>query len=105
MSLGRRSLGPSWRQPIVRTVATVGEGGDELVAALDSHHEWLVAHGELEARRTHRAEREIEAIAVASLRARLGGLAGGEALSSLAKRVAAGETDPYTAADQLTEGL
>jgi LAO/AO transport system kinase len=105
MSLGRRALGPSWRQPIVRTVATRGEGGEDLVAALASHHEWLVAQGELEARRIRRATREIEAIAVAALRSRLGGLAGGETLAGLAKQVAAGETDPYTAADQLTSGL
>ncbi|MFL6121913.1 methylmalonyl Co-A mutase-associated GTPase MeaB [Actinophytocola sp.] len=105
LSLGRRELGPSWRQPIVRTVATTGEGADELLAALDGHHEWLVAQGELEARRVRRASREIEAIAVASLRARLGGVRGGEVLSGLAKQVAAGETDPYTAADQLTKGF
>jgi LAO/AO transport system kinase len=105
MSLGRRELGPSWRQPIVRTVASAGEGVDELVAALESHHEWLVSHGELEVRRVRRAVREIEAIAVTALRARLGSVHGGEVLSRLAKQVAAGETDPYAAADQLTETL
>jgi LAO/AO transport system kinase len=105
MSLGRRELGPSWRQPIVSTVATTGDGADELVTALDDHHEWLVSHGELETRRTRRASREIEAIAVAGLRARLGGVHGGEALTRLAKQVSAGEMDPYTAADQLTDGL
>jgi LAO/AO transport system kinase len=105
LSLGRRESGPSWRQPIVRTVATTGEGADGLMTALEGHHEWLVAHGELEARRIRRASREIEAIAVASLRTRLGGMSGGEALSGLAKQVAAGETDPYTAADQLTGEL
>ena len=64
-----------------------------------------LAHGELEIRRVRRAEREIEAIAVTALRARLGSVHGGEALSRLAKQVAAGETDPYAAADQLTETL
>ncbi len=105
MSLGRRELGPSWRQPVVRTVASASEGVEDLVAALDSHRDWLVAHGELEVRRIRRAEREIEAIAVTALRARLGSVHGGEALSRLAKQVAAGETDPYAAADQLTETL
>lgn len=104
MSLGRRELGPSWRQPIVPTVATTGSGADELLAALDGHHEWLMSHGELETRRIRRAAGEIEAIAVAFLRARLGGVRG-EALARLAKQVAAGETDPYTAADQLTGDL
>ncbi|TDV54038.1 LAO/AO transport system kinase [Actinophytocola oryzae] len=105
MSLGRRESGPSWRQPIVRTVATTGEGGADLLTALDGHHEWLVAHGELAERRVRRAAREIEAIAVTALRARLGGLRGGEALGRLAKRVVTGETDPYTAADELSGGV
>ncbi|MCA1654994.1 MAG: methylmalonyl Co-A mutase-associated GTPase MeaB [Pseudonocardiaceae bacterium] len=100
LSLGRRSRGPSWRQPIVRTVASAGEGVDELMSALERHQDWLVSHGELSARRIRRAEKEIEAIAVAELRARLGGVRG-EALAQLAKQVAAGETDPYAAADQL----
>jgi len=104
IALGRREMGPSWRQPIVRTVASDGEGADDLVAALDAHRDWLESHGELETRRVRRAEREIEEIAVAALRTRLGGVRG-TALAGLAKQVAAGETDPYTAADQLAEGL
>lgn len=101
IALGRRETGPSWRQPIVRTVATAGQGGDELMAALDAHHDWLVAHGELAARRGRRARREVEEIAVRELRARLGGVRGGETLDRLAERVAAGDLDPYTAADEL----
>ena len=102
ISLGRRETGPSWRQPIVRTVALAGEGVEDLAAALESHREWLVSHGELAARRARRAEGEIEAIAVAALRTRLG--VGQEALARLAERVAAGELDPYAAADKLTAG-
>jgi len=104
ISLGRREMGPSWRQPIVRTVASAGEGVDELVAALDGHRDWLESHGELSARRVRRAAREIEAIAVAALRARLGGVRGGAALTKLAKQVAEGATDPYAAADLLADG-
>jgi len=105
ISLGRRSLGPSWRQPIVRTVATSGDGAAELVSALDAHHDWLVSHGELTTRRETRARREIEAIAVRELRARLGGVRGGEVLDRLAEQVAAGSLDPYAAADELTGKL
>ena len=101
ISLGRRELGPSWRQPIVRTVASAGEGVADVLAALDAHRAWLESHGELTVRRETRAAREIEAIAVASLRARFAG-PGGSAVASLAKRVAAGELDPYAAADLLT---
>jgi LAO/AO transport system kinase len=100
ISLGRRELGPSWRQPIVRTVASAGEGVEDLTEALDAHHDWLVSHEHLVLRRTRRAEREIEAIAVAALRSRLG--VGREALTAVASRVAAGELDPFAAADELT---
>jgi len=100
ISLGRRETGPSWRQPIVRTVASAGEGIEALTEALDAHGDWLTSHGELAARRVRRAEREIEAIAVAALRARLG--VGQGDLAGLARQVAAGELDPFAAADRLT---
>ena len=106
ISLGRRDReGPSWRPPIVKTVAARGEGVTELVEAIDAHHAWMTEYGELERRRAHRAASEVEAIAVAQLRSRIGDLRGGAALEQLAKRVAIGELDPYGAADHLIEGL
>ncbi|TDP97605.1 methylmalonyl Co-A mutase-associated GTPase MeaB [Labedaea rhizosphaerae] len=106
ISLGRKEIrGPSWRQPIVRTIATKAEGIPELLDAIDAHASWMTDHGELEGRRTHRAATEVEAIAVAGLRARLGSVHGGDALDQLAKRVVAGELDPYAAADQLIDQL
>ena len=65
----------------------------------------MTEHGELTRRRTARAGAEVEAIAVASLRDRIGDLRGGDALARLAERVSAGELDPYTAADSLIEAL
>jgi LAO/AO transport system kinase len=62
-------------------------------------------HGELQARRERRAAAEIEAIAVGVLRGRMGTLHGGAALSALAARVAAGDLDPYAAADDLLKGI
>jgi LAO/AO transport system kinase len=106
ISLGRREVpGPSWRQPILKTVASRNQGIDEVVAAIAEHHGWMSQHGELEARRQRRAEAEIEAIAVERLRERLGDVRGGTALPGLAKSVAAGELDPYAAADRLVEAL
>ncbi|HEV7450011.1 MAG TPA: methylmalonyl Co-A mutase-associated GTPase MeaB [Pseudonocardiaceae bacterium] len=106
ISLGRRDkAGPSWRPPIVRTVATRSEGIDELVGAIEQHRDWMIGHGELDARRQRRAEAEIEAIALAQLRAKLGDLGRGSdlsgALPGLAKRIIVGELDPYRAADEL----
>jgi LAO/AO transport system kinase len=106
ISLGRREReGPSWRIPIVRTVASRGEGLDDVIEAVDGHHTWMAEHGELERRRTARASAEVEAIALAQLRDRIGDLRGGDALEQFAKRVMAGELDSYSAADTLIANL
>ena len=106
ISLGRNGIeGPAWRQPVVRTVASKQEGIPEVVAALEAHRVWMSEHGELERRRTARAAAEVEAIALAQLRDRIGDLRGGDALEQVAKRVMSGELDPYTAADSLIESL
>ncbi|MDQ2791718.1 MAG: methylmalonyl Co-A mutase-associated GTPase MeaB [Actinomycetota bacterium] len=102
ISLGRQgTAGPSWRPPIVRAVATRAEGIDDLVGAIEQHRAWMVGHGELDARRQRRAEVEIEAIALAQLRGKLGDVLRGSALPGLAKRVVVGELDVYRAADEL----
>jgi LAO/AO transport system kinase len=43
----------------------------------------------------------VAAIALATLRERMGGLPGDARIDGLAARVAAGELDPYSAADEL----
>jgi LAO/AO transport system kinase len=90
-----------WKPPIVTTVATAGDGIADLTAAIDAHWSWLDSSGERDRRRRARAREEIAAIAVAALRQRMGGLPGDSRLDSLAARVAAGELDPYSAADEL----
>jgi LAO/AO transport system kinase len=87
-----------WRPPVVRTVAVRGEGVDDLVAALDAHRAWLDVSGDRARRHRARAVAEIEAVTLEQVRRRLGGL---PAVGLLADRVAAGELDPYRAADEL----
>ena len=100
-SLGDKRDPDRWRPPIVRTVASRGEGIDDVVEALDKHAAWMGATGELPRRRRARAASEVEAIAVTALRERLGDLRGGEILQTLADQVVAGTLDPYAAADEL----
>ncbi|GAA4694888.1 methylmalonyl Co-A mutase-associated GTPase MeaB [Nocardioides conyzicola] len=95
----------AWTPPILKTVAQSGLGIDEVAAEIERHRAWLRASGELEVRRTRRARDEIEAIAVTSLRKRWGDVHGRSELDGLAAAVAAGESDPYAAADELLEGL
>jgi LAO/AO transport system kinase len=94
-----------WRPPIVKTVASKAEGLDEVVAEIDRHHDWLTSSGELAVRRTRRARDEIEAIALTALRARWGDVHGRSELDDLAQQVAAGESDPYAAAETLLAEL
>jgi LAO/AO transport system kinase len=91
----------------VKTVAARDRdnGIDEVLAKIDAHCGWLESSGEGRRRRVERAAREVEAIALASLRARMGDVHGSAALGALAQAVVAGETDPYTAADDLVAQL
>jgi LAO/AO transport system kinase len=95
-----------WKPPIVSTAAAASDraGLDDLVERIGQHQAWLDSSGELAARRQTRAREEIAAIAVAVLRERMGALPGDQRMAELAVRVAAGETDPYTAADELVSG-
>ncbi|MDF0375674.1 MULTISPECIES: methylmalonyl Co-A mutase-associated GTPase MeaB [Streptomyces] len=100
------SRGPGdWRPPIVKTVAARGEGLDEVVEALEKHRAWMEERGVLAERRTARAAREVETIAVTALRERIADLHGDRRLDALAERIVAGGLDPYAAADELVAGL
>jgi LAO/AO transport system kinase len=92
-----------WRPPIVQTVASTGQGVDEVVEKIDAHRGWLESSGELRNRRVRRARDEIEAIAVTSLRRRWGDVLARTELDELAEKVVAGACDPYAAADSLLE--
>jgi LAO/AO transport system kinase len=54
VDLGDRSEPGSWRAPVVRAVATTGDGVDDVVAAIEEHRAWLGSDG-LTARRVRRA--------------------------------------------------
>ncbi len=105
LSLGDRRTDEGWRVPVVKTVASRGEGVDDVVDEVERHGAWLADTGRLEQRRRDRAADEVEAIALTVLRSRMGDLRGGGSLERLAADVVAGTTDPYTAADDLVSGL
>ena len=104
LSLGDRNS-ERWKPPIVKTVASKGQGADDVLGALHEHAEWLERTGELQRRRRARAADEIEALAVGMLRDRMGDLRGGTTLDRLADKVVAGALDPYAAADELVAAV
>jgi LAO/AO transport system kinase len=93
-----------WRPEIVETIATKGEGIDELWAAIEKHRAYQEERGLLEARRRRRIERELKEIVAERYRARVDREAEG-LLRELTQKVAARELDPYAAADRLMSAL
>ena len=89
----------AWKPPIVTTVATSGEGVDELVRQLDRHWAWLADSGERDRRRLARARDEVEALAFGAVRGRL------RVPDELAARVADGSRTPHEAAEELLASI
>jgi LAO/AO transport system kinase len=100
IGMGRRDEA-SWKPRIVSTTALKNEGIGELAEKIDKHWAWLDDSGEGDARRRARAREEISAIAIAELRRRVDALPGEWRLDALADKVARGEIDPFTAADEV----
>lgn len=95
----------AWKPPIEMTVASRGEGIEGVVKAIDTHREHLDASGELAGRRRIRARVEVEAIALAEVRARFEAQGSAADLDGVAGEVTAGRLDPFAAADRLLDSL
>jgi LAO/AO transport system kinase len=91
-----------WRPPIVKTVATAGQGVVELMQAIDRFR--ARPTNDLNLRRRNRSEYRLRELVAARFMVHLenGVLRDGE-LESVVDRIATRELDPYTAADGLVE--
>ena len=92
-----------WRPPIVDTIASTGEGLAALWDEIARHRAHLRASGKLEQRRAERLGHELRRVLLARSAARIDELAAGEEFAGAVKALAAGELDPYQAADRLWE--
>jgi LAO/AO transport system kinase len=97
MMLGLAPAHAGWHPPVLRTTATEGAGIPEVLDALEQHRRYLQEHGLLAERRKARHRREILELVEQRVLARVGG----DRIEAFAARVAAGELDPYTAAERL----
>ena len=93
-----------WMPEIVQTVASKGEGIDELWAAIEKHRRYQEDNGLLEQRRRRRVVRELKEIVAERFRARIES-ENPDLLAKLADDVSARRLDPYAAADQLVNAL
>jgi len=92
----------AWTPQIVETVATRGEGVEELIALFDEHDDYLRRTGRLETQVRDRYASEIRTLlredAAELLEAEIEHRGG---MAALVEAVVADETDPYTLADEI----
>src|SRR5437868_1869994 len=92
-----------WRPPIVRTVATTGEGVDKLFEAILAHRAHLEETGDADARRRARLEEELRGLVAAEMLDRASKVCSGPRFETIVDEVARRDRDPYSAADELLQ--
>lgn len=91
-----------WQPPILKVIATTGEGVEELAKAIRDHHEYLIESGEITQNRERRCYAQLETIVEHSFIRKLFTNPEEQVLfQKLVKEVNERKTDPYTAAERL----
>jgi LAO/AO transport system kinase len=98
LELGRRK---EWQPPIVRTIATTGDGLAELWDDIGAHREYLESSGAVVERRRERLADELRGLIAERLLERAGSISESEHFEALVDQVAARTSDPYAAVDAL----
>jgi LAO/AO transport system kinase len=94
-----------WVPGICKTVASTGEGVDQLREAIDAHRAVLQRSDGLARRRVDRARLQLREIALGAIRQRFAEVDGGTLVDELAERIASRDLDPYAGADALLTSL
>ncbi|MHB8510506.1 MAG: methylmalonyl Co-A mutase-associated GTPase MeaB [Candidatus Dormibacteria bacterium] len=93
-----------WLPPILKAVASRGEGMSEILAAVEQHRAHVLASGLLEEKRRRRLRDEVlDMVAERARRVAEGRLIPGTELARQMAEVPLRELDPYQIAKQLTE--
>ncbi|MGH9519379.1 MAG: methylmalonyl Co-A mutase-associated GTPase MeaB, partial [Terriglobales bacterium] len=92
----------AWRPPILKTVATSGDGLEQLDAALTARFAWLDAHGGLEQHRARQWRQRLRQFARDRLAEKLlDPILNDDRLRALAEHISQHGADPYSAMDAL----
>jgi LAO/AO transport system kinase len=94
---------PLWLPPILRTVATEGQGIAELAAAIEQHRQHLQTSGELAQRELARLRAELELLLRETLVARWRARTPDERFTQALERIARRELSPWQAAEELAK--
>ncbi len=97
---------PDHTPPVLRTIATTGEGLPALAAAIAEMQQWLLQNNRLAARRTQHWKRRLDAMLRTELmrRARQNGF-DAKLLQFHAARIASGQQDPWALVAQMAAGI
>jgi LAO/AO transport system kinase len=90
-----------WRPPVVETVASTGDGIDELWDAIGRHRAHQIDHGTLQLQRRRRLEREFRQILLDRLSEKLDGVLSAGGVDDINAAVLDGALDPHLAADRV----
>jgi LAO/AO transport system kinase len=89
-----------WNPPVIKTVADRGEGIKELADAIEEHFDYMKKTGLIEKRRRERVKRELFEIVMNDV---IKLVKEKTNYRDLLVKLLKGETDPYTAAEQIVE--
>jgi LAO/AO transport system kinase len=96
--------GASWTPPVLRTVASTGEGVAELVEAVDRHFGYLERSGLLRERRRARLRARVVEVVESKVRSRLwSDDATNHWLDARLEELESGRTNPFAVADELLD--
>ncbi|MFP5376045.1 MAG: methylmalonyl Co-A mutase-associated GTPase MeaB, partial [Acidimicrobiia bacterium] len=90
-----------WRPPVVRTVATTGDGVEELWDAVSAHRSFLEESGLLAERRARRLDEEVRDIVLHHLAVQAEQRLSGPRYDQVTADLAARRSDPWSAAEAL----
>ena len=98
------AVSPTWSPPVLLTAAHTGQGIDDLWIKIQDHREFLTTSGGLDDRRGTRRKREfLEAVEEALAQRLRDKVENDPDLNATLDKVAAKETDPYSAALEYLE--
>jgi len=102
LMLDLTELGP-WRPPVVETVASTGDGVEELWATIGRHRHHQITEGTLAVQRQRRLEREFRQILLARLGEQIDRVLADGGVDDVVRALLDGGVDPYEAADRVLD--
>ncbi|MFH1864714.1 MAG: methylmalonyl Co-A mutase-associated GTPase MeaB, partial [Candidatus Eisenbacteria bacterium] len=95
-----------WHPPVLKTVASTGEGIAEVAGTIEKHRQFLLDGGLLQERRRDHFKSQVRGIIVSRLERKLYERLGGESgLDAMIEDVTGGYRSPYQVATEVIDGM